>query len=669
MSNKVLIITNNLDGDILQQIGADKFADQNYEILTLGFIGVRYEKQNQQALQNNLKQYSYIDLGAYYKEAQAVTREYCLRVKYELPRKAIYRKKTLFDLMDTPHFNLWWFTGLSEMGSFRTKFVDQIYALTLIQSILKNGYEFIYLDITDSRLNQVVEGYLDKHRQNYLAIKHKINDLKNVLKQKFLLWWMISVSVFVFRQILKTTIIHILRIGYRLESHAHNLLFFSFYPSLWAKKKNGTYSNKIFNEIVPSIDPKYPSFDLILTTSLKSFFKGIIKDRYIFLKQKIIMLERYLPYHRIVWLFSFNYLQLILKYHFQFAQQINEHYGDFDISVLIRNALNVSLSDAELYRDVHIYFALNNLVNKIRIHGVVHASEFQCYEKAIWYAGGDKCTTYAFQHSAIGKNWLNYYFMPEDIPASLSSNDLKQVMPLPDMYITSGTYPHRVMQKNNLPEDRLKLCGALRYNHLAAYLEIREDREVLRRKNGVLLDRKVMLILTSVNESESYDMAQNIFDALRDTEEDIDIFYKAHPLQILDDKIKDLHERAGINHEFHILPVQANYFEFISLADVTCFCNSTIGIESIALGTPSISFDNYHSITSYDIIEVGDAVFHVTSAADIGEALKSIFAEDSKLKKIKRLWPQAIEDTFYKLDGKSNARFIQHISKQINGGG
>ena len=80
-------------------------------------------------------------------------------------------------------------------------------------------------------------------------------------------------------------------------------------------------------------------------------------------------------------------------------------------------------------------------------------------------------------------------------------------------------------------------------------------------------------------------------------EEDIDIFYKAHPLQILDDKIKNLYERAGINHEFHILPVQENYFEYITLADVTCFCNSTIGIESIALGTPSISFDNYHSIT------------------------------------------------------------------------
>lgn len=121
--------------------------------------------------------------------------------------------------------------------------------------------------------------------------------------------------------------------------------------------------------------------------------------------------------------------------------------------------------------------------------------------------------------------------------------------------------------------------------------------------------------------------------------------------------------------QFNAIPVDTNYFEFISLADVTCFCNSTIGIESIALGTPSISFDNYHSITSYDIIEVGDAVFHVNSAAGIGEALKSIFAEDSKLKKIKRLWPQAIEDTFYKLDGKSNARFIQHISKQINGGG
>ena len=48
----------------------------------------------------------------------------------------------------------------------------------------------------------------------------------------------------------------------------------------------------------------------------------------------------------------------------------------------------------------------------------------------------------------------------------------------------------------------------------------------------------------------------------------------------------------------------------------------------------------FAKVSGYDIIEVGDAVFHVNSATGIGKALKSIFAEDSKLKKIKRLCPR-----------------------------
>ena len=70
-----------------------------------------------------------------------------------------------------------------------------------------------------------------------------------------------------------------------------------------------------------------------------------------------------------------------------------------------------------------------------------------------------------------------------------------------------------------------------------------------------------------------------------------------------------------------ILPVNDNYFEFISLADVTCFCNSTIGIDSIALVTHAISFDNIHSIVSYDMIEAGNAVLHVKNSDDFKYAI------------------------------------------------
>jgi len=223
------------------------------------------------------------------------------------------------------------------------------------------------------------------------------------------------------------------------------------------------------------------------------------------------------------------------------------------------------------------------------------------------------------------------------------------------------------MLDNKFPVEKLFLCGALRYDHLAKYLKGKESKVVLRATYHIPVEEHILVIFTGVNESESYDMVGSAFEAMRSQTTKFKIFYKAHPLRVLDENIAKLHAKSGIENELHILPVQANYFEYISLADATLFCNSTIGIESIALGTPAISFDNYHSISSYDIIEVGNAVFHVNNAQRLSLALKSILTEDSHLSSAKKLWPKAIEDTFYKLDGRSNERFLDIIDQGVAG--
>jgi len=99
---------------------------------------------------------------------------------------------------------------------------------------------------------------------------------------------------------------------------------------------------------------------------------------------------------------------------------------------------------------------------------------------------------------------------------------------------------------------------------------------------------------------------------------------------------------------------------------VVIFCNSTIGIESIALGVPSISFESYNSIKSYDIIEVDNSLYRATNSIEIQSAIQSIRTEDVVLKKMKKKWKKTLSDTFYKLDGLSSNRLIDIINSNIN---
>ena len=118
--------------------------------------------------------------------------------------------------------------------------------------------------------------------------------------------------------------------------------------------------------------------------------------------------------------------------------------------------------------------------------------------------------------------------------------------------------------------------------------------------------------------------------------------------------------------DLNIIPSEENYFDHIINSNVVIFCNSTIGIESIALGIPSISFENYNSIKSYDMIEVDNSLYRATNAIEIQSAIQSIRTEDSVLTKKKKSWEKTISDTFYKLDGLSGNRLIDIINNNIN---
>lgn len=659
MKNVQLLITSDPGSECLPDL-IEAFPDgEKLHILTLGFTGSTYQKRNAQLLQESRIDYVIVNLASRFSHIQDQVRKFCLNFKYSFPRKPLQKGLNLLDLLEADGYNGWWFTGLSEMGSFRTPFVEDIYALALAMSVLDDGYGHVVLDIIDKPLEQVIINALNTKHITYSMTSQRTPGLKHQIKSSFYVIWMMQGSRFLLAQLVKFILFRILQIGGRLEVFKKTFLFFSFYPSLWSRNESGTYSNKIFSVVLPKFRKHFPGHDIVFITHLKPFLKNLIKDRKQLGAQGIIFLENFIGLKHILTLVSPQYIRRILNYKMHVESKIHEHFYGISITPLVRKAMDESLVDPEYYRDVLIFHGVRDIVSRYNIGGIVHPVEFQCYEKAIWSAATGKTKSFGFQHSAIGKNWLNYFFNPEEIHDAFLSRNHKYSIPLPDKLITAGSYPQQVMLDNGFPEDYTSKCGAIRYDHLANYLGSVKPMVELRKEMGIDSDRKVLLVLTGVNEDESIDMLESIFDALMEGDKNIDIYYKSHPLRILNTKINELHKTNSISQKLMTLPVQTNYFDYLVIADAVIFCNSTIGIESVALGTPAISFDSYHSISSYDIIEVGNAVYHVNNAEEIKNALGSIFREDSLLMETKSLWPKAIEDTFYRLDSKSTDRFVE----------
>ena len=189
MSDKILLITDNLEGRFFEQYKEKNLKETNCEILTLGISDILYADKVKSRLNNLLNCYSFINLTEFYQRAQNQAREYCLRLKFDLPRQKIWKGESLFDLLSLKEFNLWWFTTLSEMGSFRIKLIDQIYFLSLIQIIIsdKKKYRNIYLDLKDYALASVLADYFQKEKIIFFPTRHRINanisDIKNKIAE------------------------------------------------------------------------------------------------------------------------------------------------------------------------------------------------------------------------------------------------------------------------------------------------------------------------------------------------------------------------------------------------------------------------------------------------------------------------------------------------------
>jgi surface carbohydrate biosynthesis protein (TIGR04326 family) len=312
-----------------------------------------------------------------------------------------------------------------------------------------------------------------------------------------------------------------------------------------------------------------------------------------------------------------------------------------DIFPLARHDLRASM-----VRDLPYYELLSR-----RVHRMVAASqpsdlvtilETYAYGRAVvsGVRSANRGTrVIGFQHSAVNANQLTYRFIPEELAD----------LPLPDVFFLFGTDGQRMLRESGVPDDRLVVTGARRFDELVVFRRRRrEDYAALRRRWCADDRTKIVLVATNIWSDISSLLLKICIAALADRPETI-VLVKPHPLhRTVED---DLRAAEGARARFVVVDNDLN--ELQASSDVYISAFSTSDAEAVAIGCPVV----HVALSIFDLtptMDVPGIAIDVTTSRELREAVDHLI--DREIPTLRT--DEFIERVFYQLDGRSGDRTL-----------
>ncbi|MDO8603553.1 MAG: CDP-glycerol glycerophosphotransferase family protein [Candidatus Omnitrophota bacterium] len=429
------------------------------------------------------------------------------------------------------------------------------------------------------------------------------------------------------------------------------VLFVSIYSNT-LKYKDGRLCDRYYLDLPEKIEnqlgfkTKYISF---YCNSAYQLIKeiGKLKDK------RIIFYERYLTIKDILGAFDIRH---VLRYIFIEARRgFKESFSFEDTNVfgLFRRELRQSFIGPGISECILLSKAIERLAKRYEIKAIVTFLEMYPASRAIYYGlkrGNPMAKSIAYQHANVTPMKLWYIYHPAEL---LQGDDYINSMPIPDYFVFQGRMGRDLLVKSGYPEERCFLTGSPRFDSLS----VAKKEEI---KLKLPLDKKIILVATTYSEEDTIEIVR-IVSAAAKARNDSFFIFKAHsncPLEPI------LLEYGFQNYSI----VNGDVHQLILSSDVLVTSYSTTADEAIALNCPSICIDTGVAVnmSTFFEIEAGPVVYN---ADELNSAIDMIFYHPEAFRRFKEKWPDLIEATFYKLDGKAHQRVLDMMKKFLLKGG
>jgi len=481
--------------------------------------------------------------------------------------------------------------------------------------------------------------------ENLYFLKNK-GENRNVSKglKATLLWHLLSRVKFLLSTLVKMLIIKtVLNRKDDDRGKEEFLLFATLYP-LILKDVDGKLRDRNFLKVPDEIE-KTSKFK----TRYISFFHGsifqLLKDIRRLRREKIIFYERYLKFSDLLRALG---LATIAKYIFIERKKgfrdsfYFEGLGTFKI---FRDELRTSFVGKGICECVLLSGSMERILKEYNVSGVVTFLEMYPYSRALYYAAkkcARKVKTVAYQHASITPMKLWYSYTPDEISFR---GDYINKMPVPDYFLFNGKMGKDILIKSGYPENRCFSVGSLR---LDESFKLGKGSINTQFPSG----KKIVLVTTTYTEKDSRNIISMVSDVSK-RRSDCFLVFKAHSNYPIGPILKD--------YDLQNYTVsQDSVYQLIQISDCLVTSYSTTAEEAIALGCPAITIDTGALINMSVIFEI-EAAPAVRTADELNAAIDLVLYEREGFGRLKNKWPELIEASFYKLDGKAEERFLSSI--------
>jgi surface carbohydrate biosynthesis protein (TIGR04326 family) len=316
-----------------------------------------------------------------------------------------------------------------------------------------------------------------------------------------------------------------------------------------------------------------------------------------------------------------------------------------DIFPLVRHDLRASL-----VRDLPYFELLAHRVRHMISHVrpsdlVVMLETFPHGRAVIWGArrANAGVRIVGFQHSVASANQLMYRFMPAELPD----------MPLPDVFLLYGENAKRMLRASGVPERRLVVTGARRFDSLIECRRRRRDEFAeLRRPWSAGARTRIVLVATNFWAEMSRKLVRMCVQAMADRPDTL-VIVKPHP----NHRVTEEEMQLPAGARARAVVVDSDLNELQAAADVMVGAIGTSDAEALAIGCPVVRV----ALTHFDLSPTSDqpgASSEVATADELREAVERVLAGGVAADQVDGL----VESAFFRLDGLAGERVIAALS-------
>ena len=377
-------------------------------------------------------------------------------------------------------------------------------------------------------------------------------------------------------------------------------------------------------------------------------------------REQIILLERYLTITDVLamlfdWRVSGKYLFYDL---FDKRFKATFHYDGLNIYHLIRRELRESYVGPGIINCLFLLKAFERLARKRPMKHVISFLEFYPQALAVYAGvkrGNPEITTVAYQHAAVTRMKLWYCSgLSEIAPAQSPGQWGIDTMPSPDVFLCQGSMGEKVILESGYPQDRCFLTGSPRYDHLGGDTKPIIDEINGRASLGIPQGKKVILVSTLYSPGDTSYLVRMVAEACSGTD-DWFVIFKPHPNYPGENAVVEASRHFSHNNWAVLTnPVQ----QLIRISDVAVTTYSTTADEAIALGCPVVMVQSDASLSMSTLWEI-EAAPAVGDAKELKSCLETLFQHPRSFDKYRKRWPELVEGTFYRLDGRAKERVTE----------